>query len=323
MRTTRTRTTWRLAAGAASVALLAAACGIDETDDAADIVPDEDADDDAAAEDEETAEDDAADDGAVTDGLLGELQDAGSATIGIANEVPYAFEDEDGNVTGQAPEIAYVVLEELGITDVSAEIVEFGALIPGLQAGQFDLIAAGMFITPDRAEQVIFADPDYCVSYALAVPDGNPMDLTDFDSVTESGATIAVLSGAVDEDYANDAGIPADQIELFNDVNAQYEALIAGRVDAVGGTSLTVIEQSEANPEIEATDFFLPVDADGEEVLGCGGFAFLDQEFRDAFNDVLSELQADDTVFDITTGFGFAEEDVRLAEDLTVEDLAG
>ncbi len=323
MRTRQTRRGWRIAAAVSSLALLAAACGVDEVDDADPIddpvdepVEEEPDDGDEATEDDEEAAGDA-------DGLLGELQAAGSATIGIANEVPYAFEDEDGNVTGQAPEIAYLVLEELGITDVDAEIVDFGALIPGLQAGQFDLISAGMFITPDRAEQVIFADPDYCVTYAMAVPEGNPMDLTDFDSVTESGATLAVLSGAVDEDYANDAGIPSDQIELFADVNAQYEALIAGRVDAVGGTSLTVVEQTEANPEIEATEFFLPVDEDGEEVLGCGAFAFDDQEFRDAFNDVLSELQADGTVLEITTGFGFAAEDVELAETLTVEDLAG
>jgi polar amino acid transport system substrate-binding protein len=330
MRTRQTRRGWRIAAAATSLALLAAACGVDEVDDSVDDVSDDIDVDEDATEDDTDADADAdadadTDDAAAgdADGLLGELQAAGSATIGIANEVPYAYEDEDGNVTGQAPEIAYLVLEELGITDVSAEIVDFGALIPGLQAGQFDLISAGMFITPDRAEQVIFADPDYCVTYAMAVPEGNPMDLTDFDSVTESGATLAVLSGAVDEDYANDAGIPTDQIELFADVNAQYEALIAGRVDAVGGTSLTVVEQTEANDEIEATEFFLPVDEDGEEVLGCGGFAFDDQEFRDAFNDVLSELQADGTVLEITTGFGFAEEDVQLAETLTVEDLAG
>lgn len=47
----------------------------------------------------------------------------------------------------------------------------------------------------------------------------------------------------------------------------------------------------------------------------------MDQEFRDAFNEKLKELQEDGTVKEIVTSFGFAEEDVELAETLTVEDL--
>ncbi len=327
--TSRTSRRWlRLTAAGAGAALLLAACaGAEdiEADVDDDLVEDDDADEDDDVEDDVDDDaddaDEADDDADAADGLLGELQEAGSATIGIANEVPYGFEDEDGNITGQAPEIAYEVLAELGIDDVDAEIVEFGALIPGLQAGQFDLISAGMFVTPERAEQVIFADPDYCVTYGLAVEAGNPMGLSDFQSITDEGATIAVLSGAVDEDYVNDAGIPSDQVELFGDVNDQYEALQAGRVDAVGGTFLTVVEQTEASDEIEATESFFPTDVDGNEIPGCGAFAFDDQEFRDAFNDVLDDLKEESRVVEITTGFDFPEEDVTRAFDYTVDSL--
>ncbi len=311
----------RIAAATVGAALLATACaGADEMEaDIDDDVVDDPADD--ADEDDADDTDDADDEAEEADGLLAELQAAGSATIGIANEVPYGFEDEDGNVTGQAPEIAYEVLAELGIDDVDAEIVEFGALIPGLQAGQFDLTAAGMFVTPERAEQVIFADPDYCVTYGLAVEAGNPMNLSDFQSVVDEGATLAVLSGAVDEDYVEGAGVPADQVELFGDVNDQYEALLAGRVDAVGGTFLTVLEQTDADDDIEPTESFFPTDEDGNEIPGCGAFAFTDQEFRDAFNDVLTEMKESSQVVEITSGFGFPEEDITRAFDYTAESL--
>lgn len=255
------------------------------------------------------------------EGLLGSLQDSGTVRIGIANEVPYGYEDDAGNVTGEAPEVAKAVLAELGINDVEAVVVEFGTLIPGLQAGQFDMIAAGMFITPERAEQIIFSDPDYCVSNAFAVADGNPLDITDFQSIIDSGATVAVLSGAVDEGYAVDSGVPDDQIERFSDVNAQFDALAAGRVDAVSGTALTVNTQAEATDGIEATDGFFPV-IDGVEQIGCGGFGFLDQEFRDAFNAELKNLQADGTVEQLVTSFGFASADVEKAANLTAEELA-
>ncbi|MFP5333660.1 MAG: ectoine/hydroxyectoine ABC transporter substrate-binding protein EhuB, partial [Acidimicrobiia bacterium] len=46
--------------------------------------------------------------------LLSRLQESGTVRIGIANEVPYGYEDEDGNVTGEAPEVAKAVLANLG-----------------------------------------------------------------------------------------------------------------------------------------------------------------------------------------------------------------
>src|SRR5690606_8298515 len=107
-------------------------------------------------------------------GLLAELQESGSITIGIANEVPFGFVGDDGDATGIAPDVAREVLAELGIDEVDAQVVEFGQLIGGLQAGQYDLIAAGMYITPERAEQILFSDPDYCVAESFAVAEGNP-----------------------------------------------------------------------------------------------------------------------------------------------------
>ncbi len=305
----------RLLAVLLGFTLIAAACGDDDGDDAdAPDVVGESPDD----------GDDGGDAGAPT-GLLAELIEAGSVTVGLANEIPYGYEDEEGNILGEAPDVARAVLAELGIDSIEAEVVDFGALIPGLQAGQYDMIAAGMFITPERAEQIIFSDPDYCSTYAFAVAEGNPLGVGgDFASIVESGATLAVLSGAVDETYAADADVPADQIELFADVNAQYDALLAGRVDAVGGTSLTVLNQVNANEnDMDATPAFVPLDADGNEVLGCGGFGFVDQDFRDAFNDVLRDLIADGTVEDLVTAYGFAPEEVQTAAGLTVEDLAG
>jgi polar amino acid transport system substrate-binding protein len=281
-------------------------------------------------EGEETADDatptDAGtgDEAAAGGDLLAQLQEEGSITVGIANEEPYGFEDAEGNITGEAPEVARVVLEELGIGEIDAQIVDFGSLIPGLQAGQFDMIAAGMYITAERAEQILFTDPDYCVGEAFAVEEGNPLGLTDFRSVAETPeATIAVLSGAVEEGYAATAGVPEEQIELFTDVNAQYDALQAGRVDAVTGTVLTIKNQVEDREGFEVTESFFPLDEDGEEVLGCGGFGFReeDQALRDAFNEELNRLQEEGELLPIIAGFGFAEEDIRRAQDLTVEDL--
>lgn len=180
-------------------------------------------------------------------GTLAELQESGQITIGVANEVPFGFVDEEGNPTGIAPDVARRVLEELGITEIDVQVVEFGQLIGGLQAGQFDLIAAGMYITPERAEQILFSDPDYCVAESLAVEAGNPHDIVDYDSFVENpDLTLAVATGTVEVGYAEDAGIPDEQLEVFPDIDSMYEALEAGEVDAVSGTAATVQRQVDA-----------------------------------------------------------------------------
>lgn len=180
-------------------------------------------------------------------GTLAELQESGSITIGIANEVPFGFTGEDGEATGIAPDVAKAVLAELGIDEVEANVVEFGQLIGGLQAGQYDMIAAGMYINEERAEQILFSDPDYCVAEGLAVPAGNPEGIVDYTSFVDNpDLTLAVATGTVEVGYAEDAGIPDDQLQVFADIDSMYAALEAGEVDAVTGTAATVQRQVDA-----------------------------------------------------------------------------
>ncbi|MBS3939858.1 MAG: ectoine/hydroxyectoine ABC transporter substrate-binding protein EhuB [Actinobacteria bacterium] len=257
-------------------------------------------------------------------GLLAELQESGTVTVGVANEVPFGSVGEDGEPTGIGPDVARAVLEELGIDDIQAEVVEFDSLIPGLQAGQFDIITAGMYVTPQRAAQVYFTDPDYCIAESLAVPQGNPEGIEDYASFLDNpDLTIAVASGTVEVDYVEDAGIPEDQVETFGDIDPMYRALEAGEVDAVTGTLATVETQAAARDGIEALPGFFPVDAEGNDVYPCGGHAFDDEEFRDAFNEVLNRFREDGTTKDIILQYEeFSEDDIDLANTLTVDDLS-
>ena len=217
-----------------------------------------------------------------------------------------------------------VVLEQMGITDVEGVVVDFGALIGGLNAGRFDVVAAGMFITPERAEQVLFSDPDYCGTSAFAVEEGNPLGLTDFESVTESGANLGVLNGAVEDGYAVDSGVPDDQISRFDTTPDLFDALSAGRIDAVALTAITVRAQVAELDGFEATEGFVPV-IDGVEQLGCGGYAFRmeDQIFRDEFNRVLNEMKENGEILPIVEEFGFTSAEIDAAVGVTVEDLIG
>jgi polar amino acid transport system substrate-binding protein len=296
----RQHTLWRAVAALGVFALIAAGCG-DDDDDVTDVTDDDtEMEDDALAQYRE-------------DGLV----------MGIANERPYGYE-EGGEATGEAPELAKEVFSRLGIEDVDYVVTDFGALINGLNAGRMDVTAAGMFINEERAEQVRFADPDYCATTAFAVPEGNPDDLSDFESVADAGADLGVLAGAVEEGYASDLGVPDGQISSFQTTPDLFDALQAGRIDAVALTAITVREQVEDLDGYEATEDFIP-EIDGEEQLGCGAFAFRpeDEDLRDAFNDVLNEMKENDEILPIIEEFGFTESEVEAAKGVTVEDLVG
>ena len=256
-------------------------------------------------------------------GLLAELQRAGSVTVGVANEAPFGYVGADGVVTGIAPDVARAVLAELGIDEMDAQVVEFGELIGGLQAGQFDMITAGMYITPDRANQIYFSDPDYCISESLAVEEGNPHGIVDYQSlVNNPDVVVAVASGTVEVAYLDDAGVPDAQVQVFGDIDDMYRALEAGEVDAVTGTASTVETQVAAREGMEAVEPFFPLDAEGNEVFPCGGHGFADEDFRDAFNEVLNQFREDGTTKEIITAYeDFSEGDVALANRLSLEDF--
>jgi polar amino acid transport system substrate-binding protein len=254
-------------------------------------------------------------------GTLERIRDEGRVTIAIADEAPYGYRDEAGRVTGEAPEIVRVVLEGID-PDIEIEWVstDFGQLIPGLQSGEFDIAAAGMFITPERCGAVAFSDPTYVVGEAFAVKRGNPKKLTDYQTISDNEqARVGLIAGTVEYNYALVTGIPADRAPLYRSFEKAIEALRAGEVDAVGLTSLTAQGLVDGEPELEATSQFFP-NLDGEVVKGYGGFAFrqADQALVEAFNAGLADFLGTEAHRELVAPFGFAAD---MAPDVTAEQL--
>ena len=257
---------------------------------------------------------------------LADAQDSGTIKIGIAGEKPYGY-TEGGKVTGQAPEVARAVFKNLGIDKIEAEEVSFSTLINGLNNETFDVVAAGMFITPERCEQAIFSEPDYCMTTAFLVRVGSPAEgIKNFKDVAANpDIKLATLGeGAVEYGYARANGVPAKQITGIGEQADAYEQLLAGRVHAVALTRLSLQTQLDDNPsdKLRITEGFFPI-VDGEEQAGCGGYAFRsgDTELRDAFNEELKKLQDSGRVWELLEPFGFLKEEVDRAQDHKTEEL--
>lgn len=252
---------------------------------------------------------------------LDKITGEGKVTVAIANEAPYGYRDESGEVTGEAPEIARVVLRQInpGI-DITFVSTDFGQLIAGLENGDFDIAAAGMFITPPRCGRVAFSNPTYVVGEAFLVNKGNPKNITNYVSISENKeAKVGLIAGTVEYNYALVTGIPADRASLYRNFDKAVAGLKSGEVDAVGMTSLTIREIVAADPKLESTEQFYP-EIDGAAVKGYGGFAFRkeDQGLVEAFNEQLATFIGSDEHLALVSPFGFKSD---MLPDKTAADL--
>lgn len=252
-------------------------------------------------------------------------------TIGYADEKPYDFKNAQGEVTGEAPAVAKEILANLGIKDITWKKVDFDGLIPGLKTGRFDMTTGAASITPDRAEQVDYADPDYCVLEALAVKKGNPLNLSGFKSIADNPkAKLAVESGTTEEKYAKAVGVPESQLVTVSNNSALVASVKTGRADAFALTGITVrdLVERSGGGQLEALDGFNPV-VDGEEKISCGGSQFpKDSALLSAYNKQLDKLQKSGEVFSIVKqaspdgdAFGFSQSQFEKAKEHTFEEL--
>ncbi|MFH8619122.1 ectoine/hydroxyectoine ABC transporter substrate-binding protein EhuB [Streptomyces sp. NPDC017979] len=239
-------------------------------------------------------------------GLLEQLRAKGTVRLGLAGEQPYGYIGTDGKMTGSAPVVARRIFKELGVEDVQPFPTEFGSLITGLNSLQFDVVGAGMFITPVRCEQVIFSDPEYQSVSGFLVPKGNPKNLRSFEDVAKSGARFSTAVGYAEIDYAKEAGIKS--ITTLPDQLAGRLAIEQGRADVFAGTIVAVRNVAKGSSRVEATAEVTPY-VDGEPVIDVGGFAFRTPEtdLRDAFNRELHKLKRSGELLELMRPFGFGE----------------
>ncbi|WP_087974480.1 ectoine/hydroxyectoine ABC transporter substrate-binding protein EhuB [Oceanobacillus rekensis] len=270
----------------ASMLVLLAACGSDEGD--------------SNAESESSE----------SDSKLEELQEAGSVTIGFANEEPYAYE-RDGELKGASVDIAQAVFAELGIEEMNSQLADFGQLIPGVQAGQFDVVTAGMAINPDRCENAAFSEPTMQYGEGLIVEAGNPQGLESYEDIANNpDVSVIVMEGATEIEFLKSEGVSEDQIQTAPDIPATFSAVQSGRADATTGTEMTVkmALESANTDELEFVESFEQPDIQGVPSFGAAAFSLENTELRDAYNEKLAELKEDGTISELLEANGFSGE---------------
>ncbi|MEO0819420.1 MAG: transporter substrate-binding domain-containing protein [Pseudomonadota bacterium] len=145
---------------------------------------------------------------------------------------PFNYRTEDGKLTGYDVDVANEIGKRIG-AEIEYVCQEWKGMIPALLAGKFDLIVASMSITEKRLEQIDFSAP-YRVSIGQFV--GKPeLELFKGDEVNPAGfegVKIGLERATTYEEWIK-ATVPAAEVAYYDNNEAMYLDLAAGRVDAI------------------------------------------------------------------------------------------
>lgn len=151
-------------------------------------------------------------------------------TLTVCTDSPYPpmeFE-EDGEFTGFDIELMRAIAENLGL-ELAVVNTGFDPITSGLamEAGDCDIAAASITITPDRAENIAFTDGYFTGDQSLlALADSGFTALADLD-----GQSIAVQTGTTGEIYAQENS--GAKLISFENPGDLFLALESGQVQGV------------------------------------------------------------------------------------------
>jgi polar amino acid transport system substrate-binding protein len=244
------------------------------------------------------------------EGKLTRFAEGGPLRIGYAVDPPYAFVDSGGEVNGAIPALARLVAKRLGIERIEWRRLQFGSLINGLESGQIDVIATGMFITRERAAQVAFSSPTVRVREGLLVRAGNPEGLRSYRQAARSPLSrIAVLSGGVEGALLLGMDLAPDRLVRVPDSDTGESLLVQGLVGSFAISAPAVKWMAAHNPKVEEARL---EEEPGSQDVGFFAFAFRksDRRLRERWNQALAELKGSEEFFGSVSAFGFARDDL-------------
>jgi polar amino acid transport system substrate-binding protein len=162
-------------------------------------------------------------------GTLQQVRSKGELRVGITLATPWAIREEAGDYRGFEIDVARKLAADMDV-DVEFLRYENDALIRALEAGEIDLIAAGLTITPERALHANFSRPYATGGIGIATNIETTAEIERLEQLNSAEFTIAVMADSAAEELASRI-LPRARLQAFRSEETASEALIAGDVD--------------------------------------------------------------------------------------------
>jgi polar amino acid transport system substrate-binding protein len=149
--------------------------------------------------------------------------------VGVSGDYPPLGYKHEGRLVGIEPDNALAVGKIIGRTVKLVEI-PFEKLIPALQAGEIDVIMAGMSVTAPRSAQVYFVDSYMRVGQMAILHKDKLSRFAQPWSVYRAGVRIGVEPGTTGASFA-ERELKEAEITFFQDPEAAFAGLRKDEID--------------------------------------------------------------------------------------------
>jgi len=210
---------------------------------------------------------------------------------------PMAYADSEGNLKGLRIELGIEIAKRLCLTPEYISI-EYAAMVPGLQGGRWDLIDAGLFVTPAR-RKILLMIPYENLAISISTNSGDtsvtkPEDLAGKTVSTDIGGYAEVKIKELNAEFKQ-RGLPEMRISLFDNYATVYQALRAGQADAAVSIDPVAKQYDDRGEFTQAIAGMYPTP---------GSLAMVSPEVAQAVSDALKEMKADGTFDRLMSQYG-------------------
>jgi len=132
---------------------------------------------------------------------------------------------------------------------VTIDAVQFSGIVPALQAGTYDFVAAPTTVTKERADNMLFTEGYLNTDFQFLIKKGAPKvgKLEDL-----KGKIVAVNKGSAYDSWARDLEAKIGwKVESFGTQTDAVQAVLAGRADANVAGNTNVAWAVKNNPQLE------------------------------------------------------------------------
>ena len=174
---------------------------------------------------------------------------------------PFEYQDKEGNMAGFDLDLMTAIGEDQGFS-VEFKSLEFDALTGAIATGQIDVAAAGISITPERNEQVLYSNPYMNASLGIVVTADNQA-IKSVDDL--KGKVVCAQIGSTGAEACNDLkekGI-VKEVKLLADFNICMQEIANGGSDACINDMPVNLNYIAAHPnevkvldDLYATDYY-------------------------------------------------------------------
>src|SRR5947199_5953753 len=161
---------------------------------------------------------------------------------------PHAFPNLSGGYQGFNVDLANEIGKRLK-RKIVLDAAQFSGLVPALQAGTYDFLAAPTTVTKERAESMLFTEGYLNTDFQFLIKKGGPK----IDKLEDlKGKTVSVNKGSAYDQWARDLEARIGwKVESYGTQTDAVQAVLAGRADANVAGNTVIAWAGKNNPQLE------------------------------------------------------------------------